>query len=408
MVRISSLLVVFALSARGFAGDWPQFLGPNRDGVSEEKGLIKEWGESGPPKLWQRDVGEGFSGVAVAGERAILFHRLRNDAIIECLNVRDGRTLWKTSYETDYSDGFNKGDGPRATPTIAGNRVVVLGAEGMLVCLDLEKGTKLWQRNLQMDYGAGPGFFGIGTSPVVDQERVLVNVGGKRAGIVAFALEDGKELWKATDDAASYASPVVRTIAGRRLAVFFTRNGVALLDPADGKVNYTKRWRARYEASVNAATPLVIGDLAFFSTTYETGALLLKLGKGEPEEVWSNDESMSNHYNTAIHHDGFLYGFHGRQEATPSFRCIELKTGKVRWEEKKFGCGSLVLADGKLFLLTERGELILALPDPDRYVELARAPVFAARPCRAQIALSNGRLFARDERHLVCFDVKGK
>jgi outer membrane protein assembly factor BamB len=195
-------------------------------------------------------------------------------------------------------------------------------------------------------------------------------------------------------------------VDGTRHAIFFTREGLALLDPVKGTVRATKRWRARIDASVNAATPLILGDLAFFSTSYDTGALLVKLRADGAEPVWDTDELMTNHYNTAIHHDGHLYGFHGRQEAGASFRCVDLQAQKVNWDKPRFGCGAMVRAGDKLIVLTERGELLLVEATPRAYRELARAQIFEATPCRAQIALSEGRLYARDQKTLKCFALK--
>ena len=400
----AALLVAVPLAV---AEDWPQFLGPRRDGTSGETGLVTAWGKDGPPALWQRAVGEGFSGPVVAGDRLVVFHRVEDEDVVECLETVTGKPRWKFAYPTAYSDPLNKGNGPRSTPTIAGDRVLTLGAQGVLHCLSLDKGAKVWVRDLVKDYRVPSSYFGVGTSPVVEGELVLVNVGGKAAGIVAFDLATGKEAWKATADGASYASPVVTTVGGRRLAVFFTRDGVVLLDAKTGDVTHKQRWRARYDASVNAATPLVVGDLAFFSTCYETGGLLLKLRPdGKADELWSDDETMSNHFSTCAYQGGHLYGFHGRQESGPSFRCVELKTRNVRWDQPRFGCGSMVLAEGKLIVLTEAGDLLLVDTTPDAYRELARARVFREGPCRAQIALAGGRLLARDQAKLACFDLK--
>src|SRR5581483_8021265 len=172
-----------------------------------------------------------------------------------------GKPLWKYAYPTKYEDALNKGNGPRATPTVTSGRVITLGAGGQLTCLELDTGRKVWALPLLQDYRVPGSYFGVGTSPVVEQDLVLVNVGAKGAGIVAFALHSGEEVWRATEDGASYSAPVVCTVDGARRAVFFTRNGVVVLDPRSGKVTYRQRWRARYDASVNAATPLVIGDL---------------------------------------------------------------------------------------------------------------------------------------------------
>lgn len=406
MIRIKCLVMGWLLLTPAVkADDWPQFLGPQRNGVSAESG-IKPWDAGGPPVVWSREVGEGFAGPVVAKGRLILFHRVGGEEVVECLTAVDGKPVWKFSYPTDYRDEFGKGDGPRATPSVAGDNVVTYGADGWLHVVDFASGKKRWGRHLTKDYNVPPSFFGVGSSPLVVDERVLVNVGGKEAGIVAFALDSGKELWRATKDGASYASPTLAKVNGTTHAVFFTRNGVVLLDPTTGSVRFTTRWRARYEASVNAATPLIIGDLAFFSTSYETGALLLRLQADSAKVLWDSDEFLTNHYNTSIYHDGHLYGFHGRQEAGPSFRCVELKAQEVRWEKKRFGCGSMILAGDKLVVLLESGALLLVEATPREYRELARAAVFKAGPCRAQIALADGRLFARDEKQLKCFAVR--
>lgn len=404
--------IVYALVLSAFcvtavrADDWPQFLGPRRDGVSLEKGLIDTWPKSGPAVVWQRNVGEGFSGPVIAGDRLILFHRMGDEEIVECLSASTGKGLWKYPYPTSYQDQLGKGDGPRSTPVIAGDKVITLGAEGTLHCLSMSDGKKIWSRSLTADYRTPLGYFGVGTSPVVEQDQVLINVGGPKAGIVAFDLASGKENWKATNDPPSYSSPTVCSVDGMRLAVFFTRTGAVVLDPKNGSVLYQKRWRARIDASVNAATPLIIGNQAFFSTSYDTGALLLKLRKDGADEVWADEEVMSNHYNTCVYRDGYLYGLDGRQEVGPNFRCVELKTRKVQWDKQRFGCATMVLADGRLIVLTEKGELVLVQATPEAYRELARAQIFEAGPCRAQIALTNGRLYARDQRKMVCVEMK--
>jgi outer membrane protein assembly factor BamB len=408
MKNIKRAALFFALltACPAKAADWPQFLGPERNGTSAETGLAKTWPDKGPPLVWRKAVGEGFSGPVVAGARLILFHRIHDQEVIECLNAANGTEQWKTAYPTHFEDDFRKGNGPRATPVITGDRVITLGADGALHCLDLESGRIIWSKLLLKEYRVPPSYFGIGTSPVVDDGRVLVNVGGKNAGIVAFALTDGKEVWKATSDPASYSSPVIRSIGGTKHAIFFTREGVVMLDPRTGAVRHRQRWRARYDASVNAATPLVIGDLAFFSSNYETGALLLKMRKDGADEVWSDDKVMSNHYNTCIYQDGFLYGFDGRQETGPDFRCVNLKTRRVEWNRQHFGCGSMILADRALIVLTEGGELLLVEATPKEYRELGRSRILEDGPCRVQIALANGKLYARDRRNLVCLDLR--
>lgn len=398
-------LFVFLFSLGVLAADWPQFLGPKRNSTTAESGLLQTWDEKGPPILWKKEVGEGYSAPVVLGERLILFHRVGDEEIVECFDAAKGKELWKHRETTKYRDPFEKGDGPRSTPLIAGEYVYTLSPGGGLLCLKLFNGEKVWQRELLKDYKVPRSYFGVGTSPILEGDRLLVNVGAPGAGIVAFDKDDGKEVWKATDDGASYSSPVATTLDGVRHVLFFTRQGIVSLDPANGKVRFSKRWRARMDASVNAATPVVVDDLAFFTACYETGAIVVRLKKDGIEELWSNDRSLSCHFSTPIYHDGHLYGFDGRQESGTEMRCVELKTGKVHWSKEGFGCASMILVEGNLLVLSENGELVLVECKNDKYREKARAAVLTG-PCRAHMALANGRLYARDNKKLVCWNLK--
>src|SRR5579883_2638020 len=212
------------------AGDWPQFAGPHRDGTSAEAGLARAW----PPGGWAKDVGAGFAGVAVAGGKVFLFHRVGGDEVVRQLDAATGAEGWAHAYPTRYVDDFGFDPGPRATPLVAGGRVFTLGPNGDLHALDAATGAKLWARNVLADYGAGKGYFGAAGSPALAAGHLLVNVGGKGAGVVAFDPATGAEVWKATDDAASYSSPAVAEVGGKTLAVFFTRAGLQALDPKSG------------------------------------------------------------------------------------------------------------------------------------------------------------------------------
>jgi outer membrane protein assembly factor BamB len=386
--------------------DWPQILGPSRDGLSPETGLVSSWPAKGPRLVWQHEVGDGYSGPAVSGAALILFHRVGGDEVDERLDAATGKSVWRFAYATAYNDQFGKGDGPRATPLIAGGRVWTLGAAGVLTCVSLDNGNKLWQRDLLTDYRPAPGFFGVGTSPLLEDGKLLVNVGAVGAGVVAFDLATGKELWKSTGQGASYASPVAATIDGVRQAIFFTRDGVLSLDPATGATRFSKRWRSRLNASVNAATPLVSGDLLLVTASYGTGALLLRCRRDGAEEVWHSDRVLSSQYVTPVLRNGFVYGCDGRADAgTVTLRCLELETGRERWSKESFGCASITIADGKLILLTESGDLALAECTPDGYHEWARASLLNG-PVRALPALSAGKLYARDNRRLACWDLR--
>jgi len=254
-------------------------------------------------------------------------------------------------------------------------------------------------------FGVAKGFFGAAGSPLVEDGRVLANIGGQKAGIVAFEARTGKVLWTATDAGASYSSAVGATIAERRRAIFLTRAGLVGLDPATGQVLFQRPWRARMAASVNVATPLVVGDLIFVSAEYGPGAGVLRLESSTLSDLWASDEVLSNHYSTSVHRDGFLYGFHGRQEFGQSFRAVELRTGKVRWSQDRFLAGTVTLAGDRLVILREAGELVIAAASPDAFRPLARAQILPGT-VRAYPALSDGFLFARNDNTLICLDLR--
>jgi outer membrane protein assembly factor BamB len=401
VVTLASLFLASPL----WAGDWPQILGPGRNGVATDEPAIKPWGQKGPAVAWEYAVGRGNAGPVVAGGRVVVFHRIKDEEVVDCLSADAGKLLWRAKYPTSFTpDVGTGGDGPLATPLIADGAVFVLGAAGRLVALELADGKERWQRDLAADYRAGAGYFGFACSPILEAGRLVVNVGGPGAGVVAFDPKTGKEAWKATDDGASYSSPVAATVAKTRHLFFFTRDGLLSLDPESGKERFRKRWRARIDASVNAATPLVVGNEVFISASYQTGALLVKVGDAGCEEVWKQDEVLSNHFNTSVECDGFLYGVDGRQERSPRLRCVEWKTGKVRWTEKNFGCATLTRIGKQLLALTEGGELVLFDASPTAYTERARATVLGAT-CRAAFALAGGRVYARDAEKLVALEV---
>ncbi|MGD0413221.1 MAG: PQQ-binding-like beta-propeller repeat protein [Verrucomicrobiota bacterium] len=399
-------------SARGWAADWPQFLGPARDGVYGGSDLADAWPADGPAVVWRKNVGAGFSGVAVAGHLLILFHRVGNQEVVEGLDARTGAPKWSESYPTSYRDDFGFDEGPRATPCVANGKVYTFGAEGMLLCLDLSDGKKAWQLDTKKEFHQGKGFFGAACSPLVEGGSVLLNIGGPDgAGIVAFDKGTGRVLWKSTEDEASCASPVAATIHDRRYAFFFTRAGLVAADPASGRVQFQFPWRSRDHNSVNAATPLIIDDTIFLSACYGTGAVLLRVRGSGVEKIWSGDDILSNHYATSVHRGDFLYGIDGRADPgfrpAPSLRCVELRTGRIVWREDSVGAGAIILAGDRLLVLTEKGELIRAAARPEGYKELDRAQIMP-EGVRASPALADGFLYARDKDRLFCFDLSRK
>jgi outer membrane protein assembly factor BamB len=408
--RLSNFLALSLLCAvSAYATDWPQFLGPTRNGVYPGNDLAETWPKDGPPVLWQRNVGQGFSGPTVADHKLVLFHRVADKETVECLDAKNGKPLWKFDYPTAYVDDFGFDEGPRATPSIANGRVYTYGAEGMLHCLDLSSGKKIWSVNAKAEFDAPKGFFGIACSPLVEGNSVLLNIGGKDgAGIVAFDAATGKLLWKASNDRASYSSPIAATVDGRRYAFFFTRQGLVAINPGDGKIEFQFPWAPRIQASVSSATPLVIDDLVFLSASYGAGAVLLRVKNNGVEKIWSAEDVLSNHYATSVEHNGFLFGIDGRTDPgfspPPSLRCVELKTGKIRWQTDDIGAATITLAGYQLLILTEKGELIRAAADADAFKPNARAQILPFQ-VRAYPALADGCLYARSKDKLVCVNL---
>ena len=400
------LLLVWLFPFAVRAEDWPQLLGPRRDGTYHGGDLAASWPEDGPRIVWQKDVGSGFSNPVVANGRVILFHRVGDEELVEALDPETGKPIWTFRYATTYRDGFGFDPGPRASPVVAGSQIYTFSPQGILHCIRFNDGKKVWRRNTHQEFGADKGFFGAASTPVVEGTRLLLNVGGRNgAGIVAFDKDTGRTLWRASDDEASYSSPVVADIDGKRLAVFFTREGLQAVVPNNGEIRHSLRWRARSHASVNAAMPLVIGNRVFLSSSYRTGATLLDLGGDRLEQLWFSDDALSNHYATSVHKDGYLYGFHGRQEYGQVLRSVELATGKVQWEQRGFRAGTVTLAGDRLLILVENGELVVAEASPKGFHSLARAKVLDGT-VRAYPALAQGRLYARNVSRLVCVDLR--
>src|SRR4029434_8425879 len=236
----------------GAATDWPQFLGPTRNGIYGGPPLADAWGPGGPKVVWRKQIGQGFAGPAVVGNRVILFHRVGNEEVLESLDAATGNSTWRYAYPTRYRDDFGFDEGPRAVPVVEDGVIYTFGAEGQLHAVDLAKGTRLWSEDTMKRFGVPKGFFGAAGSPLVEGGRVIANVGGDKEGIVAFEAKTGKVLWTATDDDASYSSGIAATISGHRLGVFLTRDSLVGLDPVSGMVQFQRRWRARLAASVNA------------------------------------------------------------------------------------------------------------------------------------------------------------
>jgi outer membrane protein assembly factor BamB len=397
--------VIVLLIAPAFALDWPQFLGPSRNGVYVGAELNEKWGSTGPRVLWRKQIGQGLSGPVVARQRLILFHRVEDREVVESLDALTGAPQWRHAYPTTYRDDFGFDEGPRAPPVVADGIVYTYGAEGKLHAVELATGKPLWNVDTMRQFDVAKGFFGAAGSPLVENGRVIANIGGKKGGIVAFDARTGKVLWTATSDAASYSSGVSATILKQRYAIFLTREGLVGLDPANGQVRFQRQWRARQAASVNAATPLVIGESIFISAEYGPGAGVLRFDGSRLVDVWLSNDVLSNHYATSVYHQGQLYGFHGRQEFGPVFRAVDFQTGKVLWTTQRFGAGSVTLAGNRLLIMHENGELMLAAASPKAFQQIASARILPPT-VRAYPALADEVLYARNDDTLVAVDLR--
>lgn len=389
------------------AGDWPQILGPHRNGAAAEESIRDTFPASGLPTVWERPVGRGLAGVAVAEGTAVLFHRLGNQEVVEALDAATGDVRWKSEHATTYTPSFIEDDGPRCVPVIHRGRVYVYGAQGVLKCLNLKSGETLWLRQTHQDFGAREGYFGAGSSPIVVGDRLLVNVGGRRpnTAIVAFDLDSGETLWSAVADDAGYSSPVTATIDGTLHVIFVTRLNAVSVDPANGKVRFRFPFGQR-GPTVNGANPVILGDKLFLTASYGVGAVLADLSATGAKELWRRDDVMSSQYTTPVMDRGLMFGIDGRQDVPPAnLRCFDPLTGKIHWTEEAFGYATLIKADGKLLIQKTNGELVLAEPNSERYVENSRTRVLNGT-VRALPALADGRYFVRNERVLKCVDLR--
>ncbi len=440
------------------AADWPEFLGPNRDNSSPETGLIEKWPAEGLKIVWQRDIGTGYSAPSVREGMLVLHHRIKDHEVVEAMDAGTGKTLWSYKYPTEFRDPFGYNDGPRCSPLLTADRCYTFGAEGVLDCFERKTGKLLWWKATARDFNVPDAFFGVGSSPVIEGGKLIVQAGGQpNSGVVALDAETGKTLWENVGEKtwtgvpmkgwpgepfvkwnpahpafsmqASYCTPVLATIHDRRHVLVVTRQGLVSLDPATGAHNFSFWFRAVQDSSVNAMTPVVQGDLVLISSAYfRNGSVLLRVkadGKGV-EEVW-RALSLEMHWARPALIAGHLYGFSGRNEPDAIFRCVEFETGKMKWERAErwnkaghgkldgeafpavFARGSVIHADGKLIALGEAGLLGLFKPGPDKLVEVSRWQVPGLTyPMWAGPVLADGKLYLRSEEKLICLDVKAK
>ena len=404
------LLLLLCAFTTLHAGDWPQYLGPQRNCTATDEAAII--GTTEPAMVWKRMLGTGHAGAVVSNNRVVITHRQGSEIVTEALAVEDGKALWKHAYPTTYRDSFGFDNGPRAVPCISNGKVITHGPEGIVQALDFETGALLWSYDTVSELQSPQGYFGRACSPLVADGKVLLNVGGKNAqggaGIIALDLATGKLLWQATDDEASYSSPV-QLPETPGVSAFFTRRGVILAQTSDGKVLADDFFRAQIDASVNAAAPVPCGDgRLFFTAAYDVGAGLWQWNKSASKltNVWKKADVLDSHYTTPVYHAGYVYGLHGRQESGMTLRCIAVADGTIAWESSdRLQGGTLILVGDKLLLHSEAGELWVFSADPKKFNLLQRSQITRAGH-RSHDAYSNGLLFARDAEKLVVVKMK--
>jgi outer membrane protein assembly factor BamB len=400
-----SLGLLLAVGAELHAGDWPQVLGPNRDGVAVGETLPDKLPAGGPKRLWQTEVGEGFAGPAVKGDRVVLFHRNNSGERLDAFETSSGKPAWSRSFPASYRGTIADDNGPRCVPIIHDGAVYAYGAAGDLHCVDFATGKPRWSRALAKECGAPDGYFGAGATPIIASDRLLVNVGGKKGqGLVAVSLKDGKTLWSATDEQASYSAPVLASVEGTPAVLFITRLNLVAVRPEDGSVVFTTPFGAR-GPTVNGASPIVWGENVFLTASYGIGARWLRTSGKTITTAWEDDDTLSSQYTTPVRVGDVLYGIDGRQDVgTARLRCVDPAKHKVLWTEEGFGMATLIAAGDKVVALKTDGTLSLFAAVPAGYRSLGEAEVFTSTT-RALPALSGGKLFARDTRVLRCFEM---
>ena len=381
--------------------DWTDFRGPNREGVYRGA-LLTRWPEGGLHPLWKQPVGEGYASFVVAGGRAFTIEQRGAREVVAAYDVASGRELWINAWPTRFSEIMG-GDGPRATPTIAGGLVYALGATGELRALDAGSGKTAWRTNILDDAGAENLQWGMAGAPLIVDDTVVVTPGGSGGkSIVAYNRRTGAKVWSSLDDRAGYASPVLVTLAGVRQILVFTATRLVGVSATDGKFLWGHPWQT--QADINSAQPLVVADnRVFLSSGYGVGAAVIELTRtGDTfnvREVWRNVR-MKNRFNSSVLHDGHLYGFDESILA-----CVDAATGDLKWKGGRYGYGQLLLASGNLIVLTEAGELILVRATPKGHEELAHSPAISGKTWNHP-AITNGILLVRNLREMAAFDLR--
>lgn len=444
LTRIAVVLFftpAFLATAR--ADDWPQWMGPNRDGVWRETGILFKFPVGGPKVLWRQPVGPGYTGPAVQGGRVYVMDRqgaqpakgketpgkegLTGTERVLCLDAKTGQTVWKDEYDCTYRVYYPTG--PRTTPAVHDGKVYTLGTMGDLHCYDAESGKRLWARSFAREFKCKPPVWGWASHPLVDGDKVITLVGGEGSAVVAFHKETGKELWRALTVAEiGYAPTVIVEAGGRRQLIAWHTEAVNALDPETGKVYWTHKFPdgEPVRPGISVATPLLAGNRLFFTCVHH-GTLVLELASDKPaaKVVWqgkSNDvakpDTLHSLMSTPVVKDGYLYGICAFGE----LRCLDAATGKRLWQtyqatwgKKTIFANAFLNPQGdQVFIFNDKGDLVIARPTPKGYEELDRAhllePTLASRGrdvVWSQPAYANRCAYVRNDKEIICVSLAG-
>jgi len=376
---------------------WTDFRGPGRDGNYSERAIKVNWPSGGLTPVWKQPVGGGFSSFVVADGVAYTIEQRRRQEVVAAYRVSDGRELWTAGWGGAFSD--STGDGPRATPVWDAGRLYALGAEGELRCLDAKTGRSIWHKNILADNGADNLSWGVAASPLVVDDKVVVMAGGSGGkSIVAYNKMTGAPVWRSQDDRASYTSPMLVTLAGKRQILAVTATRILGLEPADGKLIWSHPWPT--SMGINVSQPIVTGpNRVFISAGYGKGASLIEVASGGgARTVWENI-NLKTKFNSPVYHNGHVYGL---DEGI--LTCVNAETGERKWKGGRYGYGQVILANGHLIVTTDGGEIALVKADPSGFNEVAKFAALEGKTWNVP-ALAGGKLLVRNETQMACFDL---
>jgi outer membrane protein assembly factor BamB len=396
-----ALLALASQAMAQTAALWPQWRGPNRDGISKETGLLKQWPADGPPLIWKATgAGRGYSSFSISDGKLFTMGLRGDREYVIAFDLATGKEAWATPHGSAFRN--DRGDGPRGTPTIDGDRIYALGGNGDLSVLEARTGKIVWTKNVLKEFGGSNITWGISESPLVLGNKVLVNPGGPNASIVALNKTDGSVIWKSQSDRAGYSSAIPVEVNGATQVVFFTSERAVGLDAKDGRLLWEYARPANNVA--NVATPIARANRVFISSDYGTGGGVVEIKPdNKAQEIWFTKD-MRNHHSSSVLIGEYLYGF-----SSAILTAIKFDTGEIAWRDRSVGKGSLVYADGNLYCFSENGVAGLVEATPTGYKEKGRFRIPQdSLPTWTHPVVAGGRLYLRDQDTIYAFDVREK